>query len=143
MLHHYDRKTIDHIAVNRDVQERLLSGILTIFRRIDAEVPATLPDRLENLIVQRRVVEEASELSETLICGIFSTALEVFLVSPNDTFDAQTMEYADQSQSTAITKGRVLCTTELGVREVSYDRQGIRSVKRVLLKPKVVLDSQV
>ena len=144
MLHRYDRQNVDTSEVNkviRDVQERLLSGLLTVFRLTGADIPTTLRDKLNDYIVKDKVVEEASRLSETLVCGIFSTVLEVFLVSPNDTFNAQTMEDADQGQSAAITEGRVLCTTHLGVREVSYDQQGIRSVKRMLLKPRVVLDS--
>jgi hypothetical protein len=118
-------------------------------------VPANLRAQL------RRIAEAVYKLAKVTREEILSTSFEVVLVESGTAFDGLDMSNAFQefqaSAHVPVGADRVLCTTELGLRCVTRKGKGALSSeavagaekegnvfeKRVLLQPKVVLDSAV
>lgn len=115
-------------------------------------VPANLRAQL------RRIAEAVYKLAKVTREEILSTSFEVVLVESGNSFESVDMSNAFQEfQATPnppIGGDRVLCTTELGLKCVTRMGKSVQPLegsekdndvfeRRMLLQPKVVLDSAV
>ena len=115
-------------------------------------VPANLRAQL------RRIAEAVYKLAKVTREEILSTSFEIVVVDSGNSFESPDMSNAFQEfQNGQVVSGdRVLCTTELGLKCVTRkgkggfpadgndrEREGELFERRMLLQPKVVLDSAV
>ncbi|KAL5485835.1 hypothetical protein ACEPAI_6877 [Sanghuangporus weigelae] len=91
--------------------------------------------RIRGIVAESEIIESAMSMSEMLKTKLFSVFLDIDMVNPSAIFREDTMEVETNSTLDAVRARPVLCTLEIGLREVPLQaRSG-----RILLKPKVAL----
>lgn len=153
---------IDALATS-EVTDTCLRGIANVLSAAGAQDPLdTLLTRASTLYRAqlRRIAELANRFSFILREGTMSTDFQPLFVESVRDFNPATMEnlYASAhgtgseggNAGMGISRGRVLCTTEIGLqcltqkgREGSKDINSQTIERRVVLKPRVVLENIV
>ncbi|OCB85340.1 hypothetical protein A7U60_g7646 [Sanghuangporus baumii] len=91
--------------------------------------------RIQEVVAESEIIESAMRLSEILKTKLFSIFLDIHVVHPSTDFREDIMKVETNSTLDAVRARPVLCTLEIGLREVPpQDRSG-----RILLKTKVAL----
>ncbi|EPQ52672.1 hypothetical protein GLOTRDRAFT_79797 [Gloeophyllum trabeum ATCC 11539] len=128
-----------------DVIFQLCADIMTAGK---CSVSVSSKEALKNRFAPqiRRIVQAACKLARVTKEEIMSTNFEFLTVDPGRPYDAEDMidSFAEYG---APTRGRVLCTTELGVRCTTVRRanEGGKAVeaRKMLLKPRAIFDSVI
>jgi len=135
---------IGKTAVN-DVVDATMRGVANILTaaglgEVDDHVAVLQSDFEPNL---RRIASSASRVSRVIRECTVSTEFHAVFVEPGKDFNPLTMENLYDGYGEA--KGRVLCTTEMGLQCFTNTRKdegdGNSIERRVVLKPKVLLES--
>ncbi|KAH8117897.1 hypothetical protein DFH11DRAFT_1808329 [Phellopilus nigrolimitatus] len=138
LLHTYDRKLGSFNVAFKQTQEVLCEGLLEVFALAGRNPPLPFLDNIRALTAKNRVIEEASQLAETIVTGCFGANVEVFVVDPGSPYDRESMMLNDQDHTAEAVV--IKCTIGLGLREI-VPRTGVLETerpKRVLLKTNVL-----
>lgn len=139
---------IDELAVN-DIVDNSMKGIANILCAAGyGEADAQFQDLEAKYGSQlKHIAERASKVALMIREGTMSTDYQVMFVDSSRTFNATWME--NLYEGFGASQGLVLCTTEIGLQSVTSRKREGRNIdenaieKRVVLKPKVVLESVV
>ncbi|KAH7928098.1 hypothetical protein BV22DRAFT_1083726 [Leucogyrophana mollusca] len=144
---------LDDYAVN-EMTETIFRWSLDIFVISGSTNPQQVPSTRETFRNRfgaqvRRISKAACRLAQVTREEIMSTNFEVVAVDNGKGFDA--LEMSDAFEDYGSSKGVVLCTTELGLRcstrkptsETAGPAEEGSTERRLLLRPKVVLESAV
>ncbi|KAL5525946.1 hypothetical protein ACEPAG_7284 [Sanghuangporus baumii] len=91
--------------------------------------------RIHEVVAESEINESAMSMSEMLKTKLFSVFLDIDMVYPSTIFREDIMEVETNSALDAVRARPVLCTLEIGLREVPLQAKS----GRILLKPKVAL----
>ncbi|KAF9243387.1 hypothetical protein BU15DRAFT_86368 [Melanogaster broomeanus] len=132
---------LDDYATN-EMTETIFRWSLDIFFICGSTNPQS------NASSRERISKSACRLAQITKEEIMSTNFEVVAADSGRTYDAQ--EMMDAFQDYGVSKGAVLCTTELGLRcstrrasaeHTSSSEENVE--RRLLLRPKVILESAI
>ncbi|KAH8117903.1 hypothetical protein DFH11DRAFT_1699147 [Phellopilus nigrolimitatus] len=125
-----------------NLQEKLFKSFNDIFVLAGGNTTSPFLQKMRHFIVKGGIVEAALWLSEMLKTCFFSAHFDVFFIRPSQPFDSRCMTTADSSRKAdSLDTIPVLCTIELGIREIpSAQHSNPMAEDRVLLKPKVLVE---
>ncbi|KAL5503966.1 hypothetical protein ACEPAH_8038 [Sanghuangporus vaninii] len=115
--------------------ENLAYHFQSVFALAGEKNSSVFMSRIQEVVVGSEVIESAMRLSEILKTKLFSIFLDILVVHSSTDFREDIMEVETNSTLDAVRARPILCTVEIGLREVPpQGRSG-----RILLKTKVAL----
>ncbi|KAH8117838.1 hypothetical protein DFH11DRAFT_1541124 [Phellopilus nigrolimitatus] len=116
LLHTYDR-TLDFFnEAFEQTQEILCRGLFEVFVLARGNPSQLFLDSTRTLTAKNRIIEEASQVAESVVTGCFGANLEVFVVDPGRLYDSESMVLDGQDHTAEAVA--IKCTVDLGLHEV-------------------------
>lgn len=131
-----DQEAEENVKIITAQHEKSLANrVRSIFILAGERNSSTFFARIENAVKESEIVKFALDLSEMLKTKFFSVCLDLYVIRPDQEFREESMDTDGNTSPESLRGHPVLCTLEIGLRDVHPQTRP----RRFLLKPKVAL----